>query len=217
MNKFTKALILGTAAIATLAATMEIAPAADWQNRGFRGHPWRYHHGRYIHGGVAAGIIGGLAAGVIVGEALSEPRVVYRERPDVVDEPVYVDRDAPEYVGPVDEAQPEDDTYVEERTTQRRVYQTQRDVYTQRNVYQDDQGQMDDQDQMGEQAQDENYFPDRPQKQHTRRNTDVAEQGTLQPWTAKWRTYCKQRFTSFNATTGTYTGYDGKSHFCTAG
>ena len=62
MNKFTKALVLGTAAIATLAATMEIAPAADWQNRGFRGHPWRYHHGHYYHNGVAAGIITGMAA-----------------------------------------------------------------------------------------------------------------------------------------------------------
>lgn len=209
MNKITKALILGTAAVATLAATMEIAPAADWQNRGFRGHPWRYHHGRHFHNSVAAGIIGGLAAGVIVGEALSQPRVVYRERPDVVvedDDPVYIDRDAPDYVGPVDEVQPDDDVYVEEHSTQRRVYQTQRNVY------------QDDQDQMGDQAQDENYFPDRPQKkQHIERNTDVAEQGALEPWTAKWRTYCKQRFSSFNATTGTYKGYDGKSHFCTAG
>jgi hypothetical protein len=81
---------------------------------------------------------------------------------------------------------------------------------------------MDDQNQMDDQAQDDNYFPDRPEKrQHTTRNNDrsndVAQQEALEPWTAQWRTFCKQRFSSFNATTGTYKGYDGKSHFCTAG
>lgn len=203
MNKFTRAIILGTVAIATLASTLEIASAGDvnWRNRGWHGHQgWRYHNGPgWRHGGVAAGIIGGLAAGVIVGEAL-QPRVVYRERP------VYVEPDV-EYIGPVDgAAYPDDQDYVQPRD-HRRVDQSQRD-----DRYQDDdQGQMDDQ------AQDDGYFPDRPQKQRTDRNSDVAQQGALEPWTAQWRSYCKQRFSTFNSTTGTYKGYDGKSHFCTAG
>jgi hypothetical protein len=220
MNKFTKALIVGTAAISTLAMTLETASAADWQRRGFRGfhgNAWRYHHGPGFRGRWAAAGVLGLAAGVIVGEALSQPRVVYRDRADVVEEdPGYVERDdAPEYVGPVDEyGDPDDEGYVQERTTtQHRVYKTQRDTYSS-----DDQGQYDDQSRMNDQAEDDNYFPAAPQKEHHQtRNKQVAEQTTLEPWTAKWRTYCKQHFPSFNSTTGKYTGYDGKSHFCKAG
>lgn len=199
MNTFTKSAILGTVAVTTLMATFDLASAGD---RGFRDHRWRYHHGPgFRHGAVAAGVIGGLAAGVIVGEALSQPRVVYRERPVYVD-PDYVEPEA-EYVGPVDEyVEPADPEYVQPRD-HRRAEQ-----------YQDDDQY---QDQMDEQAQGEDYFPDRPQKQHQTRNTDVAQQGNLEPWTAQWRSYCKQRFSSFNSTTGTYKGYDGKSHFCTAG
>ncbi|MCV3764799.1 BA14K family protein [Rhizobium sp. TRM95796] len=59
-------------------------------------------------------------------------------------------------------------------------------------------------------AQDEDYYPARP----ARRQVD-ASAATLQPWTARWRAYCAERYQSFNARTGTYRGYDGQDHFCT--
>ena len=34
------------------------------------------------------------------------------------------------------------------------------------------------------------------------------------PWTPEWYTYCKQRYRSFNARTGYFTGYDGLPYFC---
>lgn len=37
---------------------------------------------------------------------------------------------------------------------------------------------------------------------------------SLQPWTPAWYRYCEGRYRSFNATTGTFTGYDGRQHFC---
>ena len=40
--------------------------------------------------------------------------------------------------------------------------------------------------------------------------------GGLQPWTPAWYRYCSDRYQSFNARTGTFTGYDGESHFCVA-
>lgn len=39
--------------------------------------------------------------------------------------------------------------------------------------------------------------------------TYVAE-----PWTPGWYSYCGERYRSFNARTGYYTGYDGQYHFC---
>ncbi|MDH4441271.1 MAG: BA14K family protein [Rhizobium sp.] len=39
----------------------------------------------------------------------------------------------------------------------------------------------------------------------------------VEPWTGAWYDYCSQRYRSFNSRTGTYIGYDGQSHFCTAG
>ena len=34
------------------------------------------------------------------------------------------------------------------------------------------------------------------------------------PWTPEWYDYCAQRYRSFNARTGYFTGYDGLQHFC---
>jgi hypothetical protein len=184
MNKFSKAVILGTAAIATVATTVEFASARD------RYPYWRHRDGHFHDRAVAAGVLG-LTAGVLVGTALSQPRVVYRERPlyrpaqVIEEEPVYVEPEA-EYVGPVEEYSEPDEVYVRPRHVEP----------------------------LDDEASDENYFPDRPQR---RQRQDYAGQGTLEPWTAEWRAYCSQRFQSFNARTGTYTGYDGQSHFCTAG
>jgi hypothetical protein len=40
---------------------------------------------------------------------------------------------------------------------------------------------------------------------------------TYEPWTQSWYDYCAQRYRSFNPRTGTFVGYDGLEHFCTAG
>jgi hypothetical protein len=39
----------------------------------------------------------------------------------------------------------------------------------------------------------------------------------IEPWTGAWYDYCSQRYRSFNPRTGTFVGYDGRTHFCTAG
>lgn len=54
-----------------------------------------------------------------------------------------------------------------------------------------------------------NYYPARPR---------VAYSGdyALEPWTREWFRYCSDRYRSFNARSGTFTGYDGQQHFCNA-
>ena len=37
-----------------------------------------------------------------------------------------------------------------------------------------------------------------------------------EPWSRGWYQYCSDRYRSFNANTGTYRGYDGRDHFCSA-
>jgi BA14K-like protein len=36
----------------------------------------------------------------------------------------------------------------------------------------------------------------------------------VEPWSREWFRYCSNRYRSFNPETGTYRGYDGRSHFC---
>ena len=38
----------------------------------------------------------------------------------------------------------------------------------------------------------------------------------LRPWTPAWYSYCESRYRSFRPDTGTFTGYDGRQHFCRA-
>ena len=40
--------------------------------------------------------------------------------------------------------------------------------------------------------------------------------GAYEPWSRSWMNYCSNRYRSFNASTGTYRGYDGRDHFCVA-
>ncbi|MGJ8571328.1 MAG: BA14K family protein [Hoeflea sp.] len=40
--------------------------------------------------------------------------------------------------------------------------------------------------------------------------------GRYEPWSRSWFQYCSNRFRSFDASTGTYRGYDGRDHFCVA-
>jgi hypothetical protein len=158
-----------------------------WRNK----HHGHYHNGRWV----AAGVLGAVAAGVIVGSALAEPEpeVVYeRPRRVVVDEgPVYAD---PDYVEPEAE-------YIG------RVGEDDADSRYGRPA----------DEAIDEQAQGDDYFPDKPQPRQTRRDQDYAARGTMEPWSAEWRAYCAERYQSFNSRTGTYKGYDGQSHFCTAG
>jgi hypothetical protein len=46
---------------------------------------------------------------------------------------------------------------------------------------------------------------------------DEGYAGALEPWTPEWYRYCEDRYRSFNPRTGTFRGYDGLNHFCTAG
>jgi hypothetical protein len=45
----------------------------------------------------------------------------------------------------------------------------------------------------------------------------VYARRSLQPWSRGWYDYCRNRYRSFNPRTGTFFGYDGREHFCTAG
>lgn len=44
----------------------------------------------------------------------------------------------------------------------------------------------------------------------------VDNYGSLEPWSPEWYRYCGDRYRSFNARSGTFTGYDGLQHFCVA-
>lgn len=70
-----------------------------------------------------------------------------------------------------------------------------------------------------------NYYPSAPAPRYERSYQPRYEQpvrpryvnSTLEPWTREWFDYCSDRYRSFNPRTGTYNGYDGLTHFCTAG
>ncbi|PRD45259.1 BA14K family protein [Phyllobacterium phragmitis] len=55
------------------------------------------------------------------------------------------------------------------------------------------------------------YYPAAP-----RRVVTYQRSGGFEPWTREWYRYCADRYRSFNPQTGTYRGYDGADHFCTA-
>jgi hypothetical protein len=59
-------------------------------------------------------------------------------------------------------------------------------------------------------AYEPDYYPVSPRRYS-------APEANLEPWTSAWYEYCSDRYRSFNARTGTYMGYDGRSHFCEAG
>ncbi|MET0747272.1 MAG: BA14K family protein [Rhizobium sp.] len=44
-----------------------------------------------------------------------------------------------------------------------------------------------------------------------------AYAGSLRPWSPAWSRYCYDRYATFDGRTGTFVGYDGARHFCTAG
>lgn len=42
----------------------------------------------------------------------------------------------------------------------------------------------------------------------------AADSYGVEPWTPAWYRYCSQRYRSFDPDSGTFVGYDGRSHFC---
>ncbi len=54
------------------------------------------------------------------------------------------------------------------------------------------------------------YYPAAPARQAT------YYRSSYEPWSRGWYQYCADRYRSFNPNTGTYRGYDGRDHFCSA-
>ena len=227
MKRVARALILSVAASATVATTVQFAAAGDRQ---WRRHqvvkPWKQ---RVIIGGVAAGIV----AGAVVA---SRPRVIYRERPVVIEGNGYYDGSS---------LYDEGGGYVEQGDTVRRVYRDDAQETEDYALPYDDQdrayeeGSYDDQ-AYGDQrsaATEDDYFPERPAaRADGKRDTPMRKQATttrktqdkrtasndtsganLKPWSSEWKQWCAQRFASFNPQNGTYLGYDQKRYFCKAG
>ena len=42
----------------------------------------------------------------------------------------------------------------------------------------------------------------------------VTYRGGIEPWTRSWYEYCSDRYRSFDARTGTFTGYHGEQQIC---
>lgn len=61
------------------------------------------------------------------------------------------------------------------------------------------------------------YQPDYDDKYYPAPPTPHRNTYALEPWSRAWFDYCSDRYRSFNPRTGTYRGYDGRDHFCTAG
>ncbi|WP_159948575.1 BA14K family protein [Rhizobium sp. 18065] len=80
---------------------------------------------------------------------------------------------------------------------QRRVYVEPAPVYDEPEYYVDD------------------YPPPPPPRRSVYQERRVSY--GVEPWTPEWYDYCSNRYRSFNSRSGTYVGYDGMSHFCTAG
>ena len=228
MNRIFKAVVLSVAALATVATTVEIASAGDRHWRKHHAKPWKK---RVIIGGVAAGVV----AGAVV---VNRPRIVYRQRPVVVDEAPIYDREAI-YDDETVYADPDEDYG-------RRTYRDDmpEDEQYAAPSYDDDDAPLYDQERNA--GIDDDYFPERPQPRVERKRTETVERkraapvkntetkrtpvkrndtakrvatdaAGLKPWSKEWKDWCSSRFPSFNPQNGTYLGYDQKRHFCKAG
>lgn len=194
--------VLTLAAVATVIAPLSSAEARK---------RWPRYHGQHHR----AAIIGAtaLTAGVVIGATMARPRVVHRRAVVVDPGPVYVaprrvyadpgyDVDAPLYDAP-DYAEPgsyDDSAYQDEGQDEDLLY-----------------GREDDGE--GVQDSDPDYYPPAPRRHADRNDTgeDVDTAGSYEPWSRAWKSWCSQRYRTFNATTGTYHGVDGRDHFCVAG
>ncbi|MGF0538701.1 BA14K family protein [Agrobacterium sp. ES01] len=57
----------------------------------------------------------------------------------------------------------------------------------------------------------------RPAPVYANEYPSASYRGDLEPWSPEWYRYCSDRYRSFNPRSGTFIGYDGRSHFCSAG
>lgn len=55
-------------------------------------------------------------------------------------------------------------------------------------------------------------YPDAPPA--PRRKNVVRYEEQVEPWTRDWYRFCANRYRSFNASTGTFRGNDGRNRFC---
>lgn len=44
--------------------------------------------------------------------------------------------------------------------------------------------------------------------------TTTYYRGSPEPWTSEWYAYCSSKYRSFDPSSGTFLGYDGRRHFC---
>ncbi|MER8502086.1 BA14K family protein [Mesorhizobium sp. M0195] len=65
-------------------------------------------------------------------------------------------------------------------------------------------------------AYDDEYYRPAPVRRYYVQPRVAYAESYAEPWTRGWYEYCSDRYRSFNARTGTFTGYDGEQHFCTA-
>jgi hypothetical protein len=66
---------------------------------------------------------------------------------------------------------------------------------------------------------DDYYREPRPRPAPVRRyyvEPQVVYNSYAEPWTRGWYEYCSDRYRTFDARTGTFTGNDGEQHFCAA-
>jgi hypothetical protein len=62
------------------------------------------------------------------------------------------------------------------------------------------------------------YYRPPPRRVYVERDVsyDAPPAYGLRPWSSAWMRYCYDRYRSFDGRSGTYVGYDGMRHFCTA-
>lgn len=230
MNRVFRVVILIIVALATIATTIEFASAGD--------RYWRRHHA--VKPWKKRVVIGGVTAGIVAGAVIAtRPRVIYRDDPVIVDEPpfyddegIYGDDDGSVYADPED-------------VPRQRFYrqdvpgdEVQGDEDYAAPSFDDEDGYATDEPQA---ENDDSYFPEKPKahverqvkpvdrkqalvekapvqsvkkKQIVREEASVAD---LKPWSKEWKSWCADKFPSFNPQNGTYIGYDKKRHFCKAG
>ena len=67
---------------------------------------------------------------------------------------------------------------------------------------------------------DDGYYEPRPVRRYyvdrSYEEPVYVRRGSLEPWSREWFRYCNNRYRSFDSSTGTFMGYDGREHFCTA-
>lgn len=58
------------------------------------------------------------------------------------------------------------------------------------------------------------YYPPAPEAVYVQ--APAYAPAPIRPWTRDWYAYCADTYGSFDPARGTYVGYDGEEHFCTA-